>query len=123
VTARGIFFDILVGIPGGCLIFMGMLMFNALLGMLLPTNPWIMLVILGVTSLIVGMMARFLRPFHAFDTALASGIIAALIILYLRSASGTEATGLVFGPAGVLVTICFCILGAWIFPFLGRANK
>jgi hypothetical protein len=118
-----IFTNILVGIPGGGLIFMGMLMLNAVLGMLLPTAPWIMLVILGITSLVVGMLARLMRPFHGFGTAIASGFTAALIILYLRLASTTGAMGLVFGPAGMLVTIGFSILGAWIIPYLRKQNK
>jgi hypothetical protein len=118
-----VFNNILVGIPGGGLIFMGMLMFNAVLGMLLPSGPWIMLVILCITSLVVGMLARLMRPFHGFGTAIASGFIAALIILYLRLASTTGAMGLVFGPAGMLATISFSILGAWIFPHLRKQNK
>jgi len=120
---RGIFYNILVGIPGGCLIFIGMIMFNTVLRLLLPTGPWTMLIFLCVTSLVVGMLARLMRPFHGFGTAIASGVIAALIILYLRLASKTGAMGLVFGPAGMLVTIGFTILGAWIFPYLRKRNK
>jgi hypothetical protein len=124
VNPRGIFYDILVGIPGGCLIFMGMLMFNAVLSMLIPTGPLTMLAILCVTSLVVGMLARLMRPFHGLGTAIASGVIAALVILYLRLASKTGAgMGLVFGPAGMLVTIGFSILGAWIFPYLQKRTK
>jgi hypothetical protein len=118
---RGILYNILVGIPGGCLIFVGMLMFNAVLGMFIPTSPWIMLVILCITSLVVGLLARLLRPFHGLGAALASGVIAALIILTLWLASKTEAgMGLVFGPAGMLVTIGFSLLGAWMLPYLRK---
>lgn len=127
---RGIFYNILVGVPGGFLIFMGMLMFNAVLSKLILTGPWAMLVILCVTSLVVGMLARLMRPFHGLATAIASGVIAALIILYLRLASPTGAgevvpvpargMGLVFGPAGMLVTVGFSILGAWIIPYLRK---
>jgi hypothetical protein len=102
---------------------MGMLMFNAVLGMLLPTSPWSMLVILCVTSLVVGMLARLMRPLHGFGTAMAAGIIAALIILYLRLASTTGVMDLVFGPAGMLASIGFSILGAWIFPAFRKRNK
>jgi hypothetical protein len=113
---RGILYNILVGIPGGCLIFVGMLMFNAVLGMFIPTSPWIMLVILCITSLVVGLLARLLRPFHGLGAALASGVIAAL-----WQASKTEAgMGLVFGPAGMLVTIGFSLLGAWMLPYLRK---
>jgi hypothetical protein len=120
---RGIFYNILVGIPGGCLILIGMLMFNTILSMLLPTGQWTMLIILCVTSLVVGMLARLMRPFHGIGTAIASGVIAALVILYLRLASKTGTMGLVFGPAGMLVTIGFTILGAWILPYLRKRNK
>jgi hypothetical protein len=116
---RGIFYDILIGIPGGCLILMGMFMFNAVLSMFIPTGQWIMLVILCVISLVVGMLARLIRPFHGLGTAIASGVIAALIILYLWLDSMTGAgMGLVIGPAGMLVTVGFTILSAWIFPYL-----
>jgi uncharacterized membrane protein len=64
-----------------------------------------------------------MRPFHGIGTAIASGIIAALVILYLWLASRTGAMGLVFGPAGMLVTIGFTILGAWILPYLRKRNK
>jgi hypothetical protein len=121
---RGFFYNILVGVPGGCLIFMGMLMFNAVLGILIPSGPWTMLVILCVTSLVVGMLARWMRPFHGLATAIASGTIAALIILYLRLASPAGAgMPLVFGPAGMLVTVGFSTLGAWIFPYLRTRKK
>jgi hypothetical protein len=121
---HGIFYDILVGIPGGLLIFMGMLMFNAVLSVIFPTGPWMMLLILCFTSLVVGMLARLTRPFHAFGTASASGIVAALIIFYLQLASKSGAgLELVFGPAGMLVTITFSLLGAWIFPRLRKKTK
>jgi len=123
MNPRGIFSNIVVGIIGGCLIFMGMLMFNAVLGRLFPTGHWTMLVILSFTSLAVGLLARLIQPFHGLGSAIASGIVAALIILYLRLASPTEA-GLpeVFGPAGMLVTFGFSLLGAWVFPYLRKKN-
>ena len=121
---RGIFYNILVGIPGGCLIFIGMLMFNTVLSLLFSTGPWIMLIILCVTSLVVGILARLMRPFNGLGTAIASGVVAALIILYLwLKTSGGAGMGLVLGPAGMLVTIVFSILGAWIFPYLHKKNK
>jgi hypothetical protein len=118
---QGIFYNILVGVPGGFLIFMGMLMFNAVLNMFIPSVPWIMLIILCFTSLVVGILARLLRPFHGFGSALASGIVAALIILYLQVASTTRAgMDLVLGPVGMLAAIAFSFLGAWIFPRLRK---
>ena len=112
---RSIIFDILVGVPGGFLIFMGMLMFNTLLSMIFKTSPVTMLVILSFTSLVVGMLARLMRPIHGYGTAIAAGVIAALLILYLRqmSVAGTD-MALVFGPAGMLVPVVLCPLGAWV---------
>jgi len=121
---RGLIYNILVGVPGGCLIFMGMLMFNTVLSLFFPTGQWTMLIVLCLTSLVVGILARLFRPFHGFGTALAAGIVAALIILYLwlRSTAGAG-MGLVFGPAGVLVTIAFSLLGAWVFPYLRKKKS
>jgi hypothetical protein len=100
---------------------MGMLMFNTLLSLLVPPSHWMMLIILCITSLAVGMLARLMRPFHGLGTAIASGVIAALLILYLWrvSVAGTN-NSLVFSPAGMLVTIGFSILGALIYPLLRR---
>ena len=118
---RGIFSIIIVGIPGGCLIFMGMLLFNTVLSMLIPTGPRTMLVMLCLTSLVVGILARLMQPFHGLGTAIASGIVAALIILYLWLASPTRpGSSLVFGPAGMLVAFGFSLLGAWAFPYLRK---
>ncbi len=120
---REIFYDILVGIPGGLLIFMGMLMFNTLLNILIPTGPWAMLIILCFTSLVVGMLAGLTRPFHGLGTALAAGVIAALILLYLRLASTAGAMGPAFGPGGMAVTVGFSLLGAWVFSHFRKRSK
>jgi len=113
----------LVGALGGLLIFMGMLMFNTLLNLLFPTNQWTMLALLCFTSLVVGMLARLLQPFHGLGSAIASGVIAALMILYLWLVPSTATTmDLVFGPLGILVTIGFSLLGAWVLPVLRNRN-
>ena len=124
MKTRAIFSYIFVGLPGGCLIFMGMLMFNAVLGLLVSTNQWTMLVILCLTSLIVGLMARWMRPYHGLGTAVAAGTVAAGIILFLwlSAAPGSEA-GPVFGPGGMLAAVAFSTLGGWLFPRLFRRSK
>ena len=124
MKSKAILSYIFVGIPGGCLIFMGMLMFNALLGLLVPANPWIMLGILCLTALIVGLLARLMRPYHGLGSAVAAGIVAAGIILALRlaSAPGSEA-GLVFGPVGMFAAIAFSTFGGWILPRLRNHSK
>lgn len=115
---------IFVGIPGGCLIFMGMLTFNALLGRLTPTSQWTMLVLLCLTALTVGLMARWMRPYHGLGTAFAAGLIAAAIILalWLDAAPGS-APGPVFGPGGILAAVGFSTLGGWIFPRLRKPKR
>jgi hypothetical protein len=121
---RGIFYNTFVGIVGGSLIFMGMLMFNAVLSLLIPTNQWTMLILLCFTSLIVGMLARLMQPFHGLGTALASGIVGALLILYLWLASKAGVgMGLVFGPVGMLVTVLLCTFGGWVFPRLRKPTR
>jgi len=116
--------SLFIGIPGGLLIFMGMLMFNAVLGLVAKTGAWSMLVILCFTSLIVGMLVRWMQPFHGIGSAIASGVVAALLILtlWLTSKAGSGMT-LVFGPAGMIVTVGFSLLGAWVFPRLRKRKK
>jgi hypothetical protein len=117
----------LVGAFGGFLIFIGTLMFNTLLSLLTPTGPWTNLLFLCFSSFVVGILARLLQPFHGVGTALASGVVASLIILYLWLVPNTDAMGLVFGPLGMLVSISFCLFGAVFFPslrkWMGRRNE
>jgi hypothetical protein len=124
LSSRGLFFNLLVGLPGGFLIIMGMFMFNSLLGMLFPTGPIVMLALLSFAALVVGLLARLMQPFHGLLTALVAGVIAALILFYLNQAAPTEVgMRLVFGPIGYLAAIGFSILGAWVFPRLRRKPK
>ncbi len=105
------------------MIFMGMLTFDALLGRLFPTSQWSMLVLLSLTAFIVGWMARWMRPYHGLGTAVAAGLTAAGIILFLwlRAAPGGE-PGPVFGPGGMLTAVAFSTLGGWLFPHLRKAK-
>jgi hypothetical protein len=121
MNLRAIFFNILVGLPSGCLIIMGMFMLNAVLGKLFPVGPWLMLILLCFTSFIIGMLTRLLQPFHGIGTALASGVIAALLILFLRlTFLPASVPALVSAVLGLLVTIVFSLLGAWILPHLRK---
>ena len=118
---RAFFYAILVGIPGGLLILMSMLMLNALVSTVLPAGQWIMLGILCFTSLVVGILSRLLRPFHAFGTALASGVVAALVILSLWVTSpDARRDDFVFGSLGMLAAAGFPLLGAWLYPRLRK---
>jgi hypothetical protein len=122
---RTLLSNIFIGIPGGALIFMGMLMFNALLGLLVKTGAWSMLIILCLTSLITGMLALLVRPINGFGAAIASGVVAAIIIafLWLSSAKGTGNASVVFGPVGMAAAIAFSTFGGWIFPRLRKKSK
>jgi hypothetical protein len=116
--------DILVGIPGGLLIFMGTLMFNAVLGKLFSANAWTVMFILCATSFLVGLMARWMRPIHGLGTAIASGIVAASILLVLwQTSTSNPETALAVGPVGMLVTIAFSTLGGWAFPLLRKSRR
>jgi len=111
----------MIGIPGGCLIFMGMLMFNALLGKLVTVSNWGMLLLLCVAAWIVGTLIRGVRPINGFGAAVASGIVAAIIILFLRlnSTPGSNVP-LVFGPVGMLAAIACSSMGGWLLPRLRK---
>jgi hypothetical protein len=116
--------DLLIGIPGGLLIFMSTMMFNAVLGKLFPVGAWGMLLLLCIDSFIVGLLARWMRPLHGLGTAVASGLIAALILLVLWQTSAPRPeTALVVGPAGMLGTVVLCIFGGWVMPRLRKASK
>ena len=117
--------NIFIGIPGGTLIFMGMLMFNAVLGLFVKTGAWSMLIILCITSLITGMLARLVRPVNGLGAAIASGVVAAGIILFLwlASAPGTGNASAVFGPVGMAATIAFSTFGGWLLPRLRKQSK
>jgi hypothetical protein len=117
--------NLFIGIPGGFLIFMSMLMFNALLGLSGVAGSWLMLILLSFTSLIVGLLVRMVRPINGLGAAIASGVVAAGIILYLWmcSAPGTDSVTQVFAPAGMLATLAFSTLGGWLLPHLWKHSK
>ncbi len=117
---RSIFNYILVGAMGGLLIFIGAVMFNTVLSLLVPSGQGTMLLFLCFSSLVVGVLARLLQPFHAVGTALASGVVAALIILYLWRGTPTDSTSLVFGPLGMFVPVVFCLVGSQLLPFFRK---
>ncbi len=109
-----------VGIPGGLLIFMGALTFNALLGKLIPVSQWTMLPLLCLTALTVGLLARWMRPYHGLGTAVAAGLVAAAILLILWQEGKA---GPVFGLAGVLAAVGFSALGGWLLPRLKKPKR
>jgi hypothetical protein len=122
MKVRSLMDSLLVGLPGGALIVMGMFLFNALLGMLLPASEWTLLALLCVASLLVGVLARLMQPFHGLASAAAAGVIAALILFVLRLSSyAVTGADPAFGVVGMLAAVGFCLLGAWASR--GRHNK
>lgn len=116
---RIILSNLLIGIPGGLLIVMGMLMFHALWGFLLPTSTWSMFIFLCLAALIVGMLARWMRPIHGFGTAVVAGSVAVAVIIFLWLSVPTWSDArLAIGLPGVLAVLGFSTLGGWILPRL-----
>ncbi len=117
--------NLFIGLPGGALIFMGMLMFNAVLGLLVKTGAWTMLIMLCLAAFITGMLALLVRPVNGFGAAVASGVVAAGIIAFLwfTSAKGTRDASVVFGPVGMAVAIAFSTLGGWFLPRLRKKSR
>ena len=113
---RILFYNIFIGVPGGALIFMSTLMFNALLGKLVSPAAWTMLLFLCVDAFLVGLLARWFRPYHGLGAAVASGAVAALILFVLwRVSPSAPETSLAVGPVGMAAALVFSTLGGWVF--------
>ncbi len=117
--------DILVGLPAGLLIFMSTMMFSALLRSRGMTSNRLELLILAINAAIVGWLIRLSRKQQARPTALASGTIGALVLLFLRlySPVNTTLNPLLFGLPGIVAAYGFCWLGAAMIPPAGAAQK
>lgn len=112
------FFDILVGLPAGLLVFMSTMMFSALLRSRGLVSNWLELLILSADSAIVGLLIRVSRKKRAFPTALASGVIGALTILlmWIYSPQNAALNPLLFGLPGIAVACGMCVLAASVTP-------
>ena len=114
----------LIGIPGGCLILMAMLMFDALIGQVHTGGVWMRLALLCLTALIVGLLARLVRPINGFGAAVASGVVAAGLILFLYlTGTGAGTADLAIGPAGMLAALLFSSLGGRLIPRLRKGKQ
>ena len=117
-------FNLLIGIPGGALIFMSSLMFNAVLGLLARPGGLSLLIFLCVDAFIVGLLARLFRPYHGLGSAISSGVIAALMLLYLwLAAPAAPGMALAVGPLGMAAVLVFSTLGGWALPRLQKKKK
>ena len=110
------FWDILVGLPAGFLIFMSTMMFGTLLRRIIPFAPWLDLLILAADALIVGLLAGITRLRQGLATALMAGIVGAGLLgfLWLSARPGETYNPLVFGLPGMLVSLVFTPLGGWL---------
>ncbi|GEM_PF-1763529 len=104
--------DIVVGIPAGLLIFMSTMMFSALLRSQGFVSNWLELLILAADSAIVGWLVRLSRKQQALPTALASGALGALVLLFLwvYSPANSRLNPLLFGLPGMAFSLVFCLL-------------
>ncbi|MEZ0396721.1 MAG: hypothetical protein ABWK53_09880 [Anaerolineales bacterium] len=124
MKSQAILSYVITGLPGGCLILMGMLLFNALLSEVTPVGQWTRLLLLCLTALTVGLLARWTRPYHGLGTAVVAGLVAAgfILFLWLSAAPGSQAE-VVFGPLGMLAAAVFSTLGGWILPRLKKSKR
>ncbi len=106
--------DIVVGIPAGLLIFMSAMMFSALLRSRGVASNWLELLILTADSAIVGWLVRLSRKQQALPTALASGAMGALVLLFLwiYSPQNAALNPLLFGLPGIAICLLFTPLAA-----------
>lgn len=108
--------DIFTGLPAGMLIFMSCVLFSTIAGKEHPVPEFIPLIILGLVSILVGLLCGITRLRQGPATGLAAGVIAGLILGYLWIAArpGDQFNKLVIGPAGILLTSIFTPIGGWI---------
>jgi hypothetical protein len=111
------FWDVLAGLPAGMLIFMGTVLFSALIPVFAPYA------ILIVVAFIVGLLAGVTRLRQGLATALIAGLVAAGILCYLWLAArpGDEFNALVIGPLGMLTVLILCPAGGWLGAKLRKA--
>lgn len=117
------FWDLLVGLPAGLLIFMGTVLFSTLFSVnsQLPTlGPYLILILV---TLIVGWLAGLTRLRQGPPTALAAGSVAAALLgyLWLAARPGDEFNPLVIGPLGMATVLFLCPAGGWLGAKLRKA--
>jgi hypothetical protein len=112
------FFDVMVGLPAGLVIFMSTLMSSALLRSRGLASNWLELLLLAINAAIVGWLIRISRKKQAVSSAIASGVVGALVLLFLRISSPENAAlnPLVFGAPGMMVAFGICVLAARAAP-------
>jgi hypothetical protein len=117
------FWDILVGLPAGILIFMGTVLFSTLFSIKAKIPIFLPYSILIAVTLVVGLLVGLTRLRQGPATAFAAGIVAAGLLgyLWLAARPGDQFNPLVIGPLGMLVVIIFCPVGGWLGAKLRKA--
>lgn len=120
---RIVFWDVVVGLPAGVLIFMGTVLFSTLLSPTAKLPTWAPFIILIAVTLFVGWLAGLTRLRQGPATGLSAGIVAAGILsyLWLSARPGDEFNPLVIGPLGMFATIILCPAAGWLGAKLRKA--
>jgi len=117
------FWDMLVGLPAGILIFMGTVLFSTLFSINTQIPMFAPYVILIIVTLIVGLLAGLTRLSQGPATAFCAGCVAAgtLGYLWLAAHPGDEFNPLVIDPLGMLTVLILCPVGGWLGAKLRKA--
>ena len=117
------FWDLLVGLPAGVLIFMSTVLFSTLFSGKAKIPVFAPYIILIAVTLIVGVLAGLTRLRQGPATAFSAGMVAAGILGYLwfSARPGDEFNLLVIGPLGMFTVIIICPAGGWLGAKLRKA--
>lgn len=104
--------DVIVGLPAGLLIFMSTLLFSTLLRQRGWSSTGLELLLLATDAFIVGGLVQLTRKKQARATALASGLIGGLVLLYISFSSPENAAlnPWLFGLPGLVISTAGCLL-------------
>ena len=110
------FWDLLVGLPAGLLIFMATVTLTTLASLRTPLPVLVPYLILVAVTLITGLLAGLTRLRRGPATAFCAGLVTAGLLLYLWLAAqpGDSFNPLVIGPLGSLTTPILCPAGGWL---------
>ena len=117
------FWDVLVGLPAGMLIFMTTVLFSTLFSVRVSLPFFAPLLILALMTVFTGFLAGISRLRRGPATGLMAGLVAAGILGYLWVAArpGDEFNPLVIGLPGMLTAFSLGPLGGWLGARLRKA--
>jgi hypothetical protein len=117
------FWDVLVGLPAGVLIFMGTVLLSTLISLNTRLSVWAPFAILVIVTLFVGWLTGITRLRQGPATAFCAGCVAAAVLGYLWFAArpGDEFNPLVIGPLGMLTVLILCPAAGWLGAKLRKA--